>query len=403
MLIRFFNNIESVFFSPQRFGNSPARATTVLISKIALGCLSLGAAIGFFSLVAVPVTRRIWRCIRRVDVRVHSQEFQNEFPRENIAWASDLGSQKPLKTSSFRTPQAKQVDPIESPRVARKRKHLDQTDIFNIDKQTLENLLITYQSDLGLIKLALNESYTLRAIHNLLVAKIMRKEKTDNILPELKNLKDLDCFKKWLEEQYDKGKENYKQILLNKHPHSLLECDEFVNEFNYLDECNCRTINSSIRTDLENLVIKEVEKKYDTEKFNNPKNSPFTIVSVGGGMAFQDLVYLGKLANMGYHHIKLVTIDNDNETEKALEDLKKFKEQYLPELNLEIEHHGDLSSLKGQKPQVILMVDIAGEANFLKESLEFFNIQGMCKDTILGYTNWTTKERGLQTAFCKTY
>jgi hypothetical protein len=75
----------------------------------------------------------------------------------------------------------------------------------------------------------------------------------------------------------------------------------------FLGLCNCPKMPVSLRLNLEESSIHLLSQTH-------PKNAPITVLSVGPGHAYQELVYLAKLAHVGYKRITLMLIDPYKET-----------------------------------------------------------------------------------------
>ncbi len=122
--------------------------------------------------------------------------------------------------------------------------------------------------------------------------------------------------------------------------------------------CPCYKLNAESRVKLEKSALNLLEQRID-------KTSLLTIVSVGPGNCFQEIVYLAKLAMAGYKHIQLVLIDPiDTSTEEI--GLADFIKNYIPECHVRIVKYDSLTDYLKQvktnrslKPALLLMLDLA--------------------------------------------
>lgn len=79
-------------------------------------------------------------------------------------------------------------------------------------------------------------------------------------------------------------------------------CSRFNPSFPFLKLCPCEKMNSNLRIKLENDSIELL-------KQTHPSKETINVVSVGAGGLYQELVYLAKLAKVGYKNIRLIAID----------------------------------------------------------------------------------------------
>lgn len=115
-----------------------------------------------------------------------------------------------------------------------------------------------------------------------------------------------DCIKKW----------------------SIFFQRDFSEEFPCLHECRCLQMDELARSILEMKTIEEALKFF-------PREKPLTLVSVGCGGCFQELIYMIKLILAGYTQIEMVLIDSHESQEEikgAVKNLQEFYEKYLSQL-----------------------------------------------------------------------
>ncbi|KAF3361887.1 hypothetical protein PHSC3_001569 [Chlamydiales bacterium STE3] len=77
----------------------------------------------------------------------------------------------------------------------------------------------------------------------------------------------------------------------------------FHPSFHFLKLCLCAKMNSDLRLKLEKDSIKLLKQTHPA------RESTISVVSVGAGGLYQELVYLAKLAKAGYKHLRLIAID----------------------------------------------------------------------------------------------
>lgn len=156
--------------------------------------------------------------------------------------------------------------------------------------------------------------------------------------------------------------------------HKLYPESEFRSKFHMIGECLCKPID--FRNKLEDATIKLV-----TETFKD-KTKSFTVVSVGSGGAFQELVFTSKLLKQGFENINLILIDPIYEQQKIMKELEEFKEKYFENRNVNFTLYNKLSEYisdtkrNNESIQLFLLIDLDGDENIhvlseiIKETLE---------------------------------
>lgn len=126
--------------------------------------------------------------------------------------------------------------------------------------------------------------------------------------------------------------------------------------------CDCPNLDGVTREKLENHALGLLSQSC-------PTSLPITIVSVGPGSCYQELVYLAKLAKAGYKQINLVLIEPEN-LSSHLPKLHVFCQQNLPACTVNIIKFDDLEQYKNfstssnsAKPNLLLLLDI--DENFV--------------------------------------
>jgi len=173
-----------------------------------------------------------------------------------------------------------------------------------------------------------------------------------------------------------------------------------------LDICGCPRLAASSRMFLE-------EQALDLLGHSHNKRSLLTIVSVGPGRCYQELVYLAKFVNAGYQRIQLVLIDKEEIPIKAL---KKACREYLSKCNINLVYYPSLESYKevaanrnDRKPDLLLLLDLTAEEceihqiQFEEYCFKFFNENNLMKEktVIASSDSWTNEKDDLfSVAFC---
>ncbi len=164
-----------------------------------------------------------------------------------------------------------------------------------------------------------------------------------------------------------------------------------------LSYCSCHP--KEIREPLEELVVERMTEQH-------LKDKEITVVSVGPGAAYQELVYMAKLANAGFSKIRFVFIDRwlkeDYSSANACYDhFKSFCRQEMPGITFKFHTFTHLknytSTLKKQKsiflqPHLLLLIDLGGckveEKNLNDYSFSLLSYQNIItRDTVIGFTS----------------
>jgi len=138
-----------------------------------------------------------------------------------------------------------------------------------------------------------------------------------------------------------------------------LDCPELLSHgLEDLDLCGCEKLPASLRIFLENHVVKALNGTLS-------KNSLLTIVSVGPGECYQELVYLAKCAYAGYNRIQLILIDKEPVPIAAL---TQACHTYLSPFNISLAYYPSLENYQEEvsaqnhlKPNLLLLLDITDE------------------------------------------
>lgn len=120
----------------------------------------------------------------------------------------------------------------------------------------------------------------------------------------------------------------------------------------FLQVCPCKKLSSEMREQLERTSISLIDQTH-------PKHTPITIVSIGPGGAYQELVYLAKL---NYKQVTLILVDPANVMVGALDVFCKKK---LPESSITIIKYNKLDDYikeaikqENLKPDLLLLLDL---------------------------------------------
>lgn len=172
-------------------------------------------------------------------------------------------------------------------------------------------------------------------------------------------------------------------------PYTLLDDEKFKLDFPNLNICRC--IEYGCRSNLEKTVIDQMEKYYPD------KEKELTVVSMGVGECFQELVYLAKLVQAGYKKIHLVTIDHSQATLRSIEDLKKFKNRFIQTAEINITHYSKADQyqqealVKKVPVNLLLMIDLEVVISLTPPSIvdhAFLEIRPRVSEgTIIAYTS----------------
>lgn len=138
-----------------------------------------------------------------------------------------------------------------------------------------------------------------------------------------------------------------------------LDCPEFLSHgLEGLDICTCEKLPASLRIFLENQSVQALDRTLS-------KDSPLTIVTIGPGECYQELVYLAKCAYAGYNRMQLVLID---EEPVPIDALRQACQAYLPTFDINIAYYPSLESYQEAarahehlKPNLLLMLDITDD------------------------------------------
>lgn len=122
--------------------------------------------------------------------------------------------------------------------------------------------------------------------------------------------------------------------------------------------CNCYKLTATGRIFLEETAINSLKKTH-------PKDNPLSLVSVGPGGCYQEMIYLAKLANAGYKKIHLTLLEKDS---IPLTKLSKFCKTYLKTTKVQIVQFSSLENyateamqVKTLQPNLLLLLDLTDE------------------------------------------
>lgn len=131
----------------------------------------------------------------------------------------------------------------------------------------------------------------------------------------------------------------------------------FTKILTFITLCPCPKLDGASRSGLEKDAIELLT-------HSCPNDVPLTIVSIGPGGCFQEMVYLAKLANAGYKTINLILIDPKN-LDKQERVLASFSDIYLPECEINIYKYDDLETYNQAAqntddltPNLLLLLDL---------------------------------------------
>lgn len=165
---------------------------------------------------------------------------------------------------------------------------------------------------------------------------------------------------------------------------------DFSEAFPSLHECRCLQMDELARSILEMKTIEETIKLFPQEK-------PLTLVSVGCGGCFQELIYMIKLVMAGYTRIEMVLIDSHEDQERireAVKSLQEFYEKHLLQLPTAPQitfclfssidsYHKQTEKQPSLKADIMLGIDLQGEKangqNFARECIATFTSQKLLK------------------------
>lgn len=129
--------------------------------------------------------------------------------------------------------------------------------------------------------------------------------------------------------------------------------------------CNCYKLTATGRIFLEDTAVNLLKQFHAKQK-------PLTIVTVGPGGCYQEMVYLTKLAKAGYNEIQLILLERrqiplDELSEFCNTSLKGTKVQITQFTSIEAYAHESVQ-LPRLQPNLLLMLDLSDEK---------YNVQGM--------------------------
>ena len=183
----------------------------------------------------------------------------------------------------------------------------------------------------------------------------------------------------------------------------------FQKNYGELDECRCdqfnRFSNPEFRRALEDSIIAALEKKHPD------KTAKISLVSLGSGGCFQELVILSKLLKAGYSQICFTSIDTkykESDSKQIFHLMHSFTENEFRHsypraailLNFETDYTQHMEKIeRGEiiSPDAFLFIDIhttfIDKLPLLDWGLNLFDqIDNVPSDTIVGYTRTCTRE-----------
>lgn len=123
--------------------------------------------------------------------------------------------------------------------------------------------------------------------------------------------------------------------------------------------CLCGKVVGTGRQFLEENSISLLEKSHS-------KDSLLTLVSVGAGKCYQELIYLAKLIHAGYQQIQVVLIDHNDIPKNSLD---QFCKRFLKQCKINIIQYRSLKEYAAScqrqshlKPNLLLLLDITDKA-----------------------------------------
>ncbi|MCC6127775.1 MAG: hypothetical protein IT584_01040 [Chlamydiae bacterium] len=164
----------------------------------------------------------------------------------------------------------------------------------------------------------------------------------------------------------------YERIQAAKSTSSQAEKHSFFRNYDqalrFFTLCSCKKMTPSLRIDLENAVVAKMQ------EIHPDKIAPITVVSVGAGGLYQEIVYLAKLVNAGYEKVIFIAIDSDPTRplmgallifcKEALKDKVDAEQSIYPSLESYQEEAKEHPHLK---PDLLLCIDLSDER---------FNVKG---------------------------
>jgi len=141
-----------------------------------------------------------------------------------------------------------------------------------------------------------------------------------------------------------------------------------------LHVCPCARVKATDRTRTERATM-------DLVQHFHPTDHPFTIVSVGAGNCYQELVHIAKLHAAGYKDLHLVVIDKER---MPIEELRRFCDTNLPPCHIQISAYASLEAYESAasgsqnnlKPNLLLLMDLShikvGKNSLLTHAFEAF-------------------------------
>lgn len=158
--------------------------------------------------------------------------------------------------------------------------------------------------------------------------------------------------------------------------------------------CPCKKAPPPLRIALENAVIDQMQ------KIHRNKSAPITIVSVGAGGFYQEVVYLVKLVEAGYEKITFIAIDSDP-AHSGMSALSDFcKEGLKSKVDAEHPLYLSLESYQEEakkdsclKPDLMLCIDLSDERfnvdgkPLADHAFSFFQRKGILREkTIIAHS-----------------
>jgi hypothetical protein len=146
-------------------------------------------------------------------------------------------------------------------------------------------------------------------------------------------------------------------------PRDYVQSEAFLSAFPNLITCPCDHITPELRTSVETATFENIESNFN----NRSKEEPFTILSIGAGGCVEELLYIQKLATLGYTNIHLVVLDPSEQTTRALKELESFITTHIPNIHFSYERptcsskEDLLMSYQPSEdfsPQLVLLIDL---------------------------------------------
>ncbi|MBS0623196.1 MAG: hypothetical protein JSS62_01080 [Verrucomicrobia bacterium] len=188
----------------------------------------------------------------------------------------------------------------------------------------------------------------------------------------------------------------------------------YFEDLKQLNLCSCFKINTQQR-----LVLEETSIRY-FQKHCSPTEL-LTIVSVGSGGCYQELVYLAKLAQAGFTHLQFVFIENNNEWDSSFDAVRELSYHNLSHCHVKLVKYTSINDYvmaaqddTSLKAHLLLLLDIS-DSQYAIHGMPLFRhsfnlLQSrllLLEGALINYSNSVRKSPGsckaISYCYCREY